>query len=105
MAIKTTYKGKDVSLEPILKGRVACVGENYEKLYKAGMAVVIDANSDYDPGIFDTIEKGYFLVTQMTNPRMATEMLRSGAIITDEGGVTCHAANVAREYKITCITA
>ncbi len=32
-------------------------------------------------------------------------MERAGAIITDEGGVTCHAAIVSREMKIPCVIA
>lgn len=43
------------------------------------------------------------LVTEMTSPDYVPAMKKSGGIITDEGGLTCHAAIVARELKIPCI--
>ncbi|OGZ28678.1 MAG: hypothetical protein A2562_00495 [Candidatus Nealsonbacteria bacterium RIFOXYD1_FULL_39_11] len=46
---------------------------------------------------------GYILVTKMTNPNYLPAMKRSKAIITDEGGMLCHAAIVSRELKIPCI--
>ncbi|MEM2772422.1 MAG: phosphoenolpyruvate synthase [Candidatus Pacearchaeota archaeon] len=49
------------------------------------------------------IEKGDVLVTKMTNPDMVPVMLKSSAIITDEGGLTCHAAIVSRELGIPCV--
>ncbi len=49
------------------------------------------------------IEKGDILVTKMTNPDWVPYMRLAGAIVTDEGGVTCHAAIVSRELGIPCI--
>ena len=43
------------------------------------------------------------LVTAMTAPDHITAMKKAIAIITDEGGVTCHAAIVSRELKKPCI--
>lgn len=43
------------------------------------------------------IEDGDILVTRMTNPDMVPAMRRVRAIVTDEGGMTCHAAIVSRE--------
>jgi len=51
------------------------------------------------------IEKGDVLVTKMTNPDFVMAMEKSAAIITDEGGSTCHAAIVSRELGIPCIVA
>ena len=39
----------------------------------------------------------------MTRPEFLPIMKKAGAIVTDEGGVTCHAAIVSRELKIPCI--
>lgn len=51
------------------------------------------------------IKKGEVIVTRMTTPDLVTESLKkAGAIITDEGGITCHAAIVSREFKIPCVT-
>ncbi len=51
----------------------------------------------------DKIEKGDILVTVMTTPDMVPAMKRADGIITDEGGVTCHAAIVSRELGIPCV--
>ncbi|OPY27018.1 MAG: Phosphoenolpyruvate synthase [Methanocella sp. PtaU1.Bin125] len=45
----------------------------------------------------DRVLEGDILVTKMTTPDMVPAMKRSSAIITDEGGLTCHAAIVSRE--------
>ncbi|MFH1052937.1 MAG: PEP-utilizing enzyme [Candidatus Woesearchaeota archaeon] len=50
------------------------------------------------------INQGDVLVTQMTTTDLITPNLKkAGAIITDEGGVTCHAAILSREYKIPAL--
>jgi pyruvate,water dikinase len=43
------------------------------------------------------VKEGDILVTQMTNPDMVPAMRKVAAIVTDEGGMTCHAAIVSRE--------
>jgi pyruvate,water dikinase len=43
------------------------------------------------------VKEGDILVTKMTNPDMVPAMRRVAAIVTDEGGMTCHAAIVSRE--------
>ena len=43
------------------------------------------------------------LICPMTLPDYVPAMKRAGAIVTDEGGITCHAAIIARELKIPCI--
>ena len=49
------------------------------------------------------IQKGDVLVTQMTNPDMVVDMQKASGIITDEGGVTSHAAIVSREMGIPAV--
>ncbi|MCK4553243.1 phosphoenolpyruvate synthase [Candidatus Pacearchaeota archaeon] len=49
------------------------------------------------------INKGDILVTKMTNPDMVVTMQKSAAIVTDEGGLTAHAAIVSREMGIPSI--
>ncbi|MFH1789502.1 MAG: PEP-utilizing enzyme [bacterium] len=48
-------------------------------------------------------EKGDVLVSSMTRPEMIPAMKQAVAIVTDEGGMTSHAAIVARELKVPCI--
>ncbi|ATZ61065.2 MAG: phosphoenolpyruvate synthase [Methanosarcinales archaeon Met12] len=45
----------------------------------------------------DRVNEGDILVTTMTMPDMVPAMKRAAGIITDEGGLTCHAAIVSRE--------
>ena len=49
------------------------------------------------------VEKGDILVASMTLPDYVPAMKKAAAIVTDEGGVTCHAAIVSREMKIPCV--
>lgn len=49
------------------------------------------------------MNKGDILVTSMTRPEMLSAMRLAGAIVTDEGGITCHAAIISRELGIPCI--
>ncbi|EKE15804.1 MAG: hypothetical protein ACD_11C00103G0006 [uncultured bacterium] len=49
------------------------------------------------------IQQGEILVTDMTRPDYLPAMRKSAAFVTDEGGITCHAAIVARELKKPCI--
>ncbi len=51
----------------------------------------------------DRVKDGDILVTVMTNPDMVPAMRRASAVVTDEGGRTCHAAIVSRELGIPCI--
>ncbi len=44
-----------------------------------------------------SVKEGDILVTKMTNPDMVPAMRKVAAIVTDEGGMTCHAAIVSRE--------
>jgi phosphoenolpyruvate synthase/pyruvate phosphate dikinase len=49
------------------------------------------------------IKKGNILVAAMTTPNMTPYLKKIRAIVTDEGGITCHAAVIARELGIPCI--
>jgi pyruvate,water dikinase len=48
-------------------------------------------------------QQGEILVTQMTAPDWVPAMKKARAIVTDSGGMTCHAAIVSRELGIPCI--
>ncbi|MEK6934528.1 MAG: phosphoenolpyruvate synthase [Nanoarchaeota archaeon] len=49
------------------------------------------------------IQEGDILVTEMTDPDMVPSMKRANGIITNEGGLTAHAAIVSRELGIACV--
>jgi pyruvate,water dikinase len=54
-------------------------------------------------GQLDNIEKGDVMVAITTHPDYLPAMKRAVAIITDEGGMSCHAAITSRELGIPCI--
>lgn len=49
------------------------------------------------------VKQGDVLVISMTRPEFITAIKKASAIVTDEGGITCHAAIVSRELGIPCI--
>ena len=51
----------------------------------------------------DSFQEGDILVTTMTQPTMVALARKAAAVVTDEGGVTCHAAIIARELGLPCI--
>jgi pyruvate,water dikinase len=59
--------------------------------------------------VLDTPDEGHrlvegeILVAQMTNPDWLPTIRRAAALVTDTGGMTCHAAIVARELGVPCI--
>ena len=53
--------------------------------------------------IADSIKEPVALATGTTNPNMMPLIRRVKAIITDEGGLTCHVAIISREFNVPCI--
>ncbi len=51
----------------------------------------------------DELQDGEILVARMTSPDWVPTMRRAGALVTDEGGTTCHAAIVSRELGVPCV--
>lgn len=51
----------------------------------------------------DKVKKGDIIVAPMTLPDILPAMKKAAAFVTDEGGVVCHAAIIAREMKKPCI--
>jgi pyruvate, water dikinase len=51
----------------------------------------------------ERLKPGEVLLTTMTTPDMVPAMSRAAAIVTDEGGMTCHAAIVSRELGVPCV--
>jgi phosphohistidine swiveling domain-containing protein len=75
-----------------LTGMVACKGTA-----KGTVKIVLKASEQLK------MDEGDVLVTSMTTPDFVPSMKKAIAIITDEGGITCHAAIVSRELGIPCI--
>jgi pyruvate, water dikinase len=51
----------------------------------------------------DRLVDGEILVAPMTDPDWLPTIRRAPALVTDSGGMTCHAAIVAREVGVPCI--
>ncbi|HXX55473.1 MAG TPA: phosphoenolpyruvate synthase, partial [Methanoregula sp.] len=83
---KGTASGQKAGTKIILKGQGAAPG------IASGKVVVIRDVKDTG-----SVKEGDILVTRMTNPDMVPAMRKVAAIVTDEGGMTCHAAIVSRE--------
>lgn len=52
---------------------------------------------------FRQFRDGDILITNQTTPEFVPLMKRASAVVTEQGGITCHAAIIAREFKIPCI--
>lgn len=93
----TTMEGRIESSKEI-KGEAILTGLGASPGIASGKIKIINDLSD-----LKKIMKGDVLVTTMTNPDMVVTMQRSAAIVTDEGGLTAHAAIVSREMGIPCV--
>jgi len=99
---ETVHKGKKIvsykeykintSKKPIVRG--IAIGD------KIGFGKV---NNIKNVSKINKFKKGQVLVTQMTDPDWVPAMRLASAIVTDEGGKTCHAAIVSRELGVPCI--
>ena len=76
----------------VIKGQIANKG-NVTGIVR----VVLDPHDDKE------FQDGDILVTSMTRPEFVPIMKRAGAVVTNEGGITCHAAIVSRELGIPCV--
>ena len=80
------------------EGRILLQGQGASPGIATGRVVIVDEVSD-----LGRIQDGDIMVTTITNPDMVPVMRRVSAIITDEGGMTCHAAVVSRELGTPAI--
>jgi phosphohistidine swiveling domain-containing protein len=56
-----------------------------------------------DASMVSELESGEILVTYMTTIEFIPAFRKAAAVITDEGGMSCHAAIISREFKLPCI--
>lgn len=83
-----------ITMAKIVKGMPTCLGK------VTGRVKIVRKLSE-----LGKVEKGDILVAKMTTPDFMMAIHRAAAIVTDEGGVTCHAAIVSREFNLPCIVA
>jgi len=80
------------------KGNILVEGEAVgSKIGQGEVNVIHDAKDIHK------FQKGQVLVTDMTDPDWEPIMKIAGAIVTNRGGRTCHAAIISRELGIPCV--
>ncbi len=87
-------EGLEFRSEKELTGVTACRGK------ATGTVKIVT-----DIGDIEKVQKGDVLVTTMTLPIMTTAVEKAAAIVTNEGGMLCHAAIISREFNIPCVIA
>ena len=80
------------------KGNILAEGECVGSKIGQGEVNVIENAKD-----ISKFKKGQVLVTDMTDPDWEPIMKIAGAIVTNRGGRTCHAAIISRELGIPCV--
>jgi pyruvate,water dikinase len=78
--------------EKEIKGQIGNKGT-----YTGPVCIVMDTHD------FSKLKSGDVLVSTMTTPDFVVLMQKAGAIVTDIGGMLCHAAIVSREINKPCI--
>lgn len=87
---ETVFAKKETTNE--VKGMCASPGKAF------GIVKIIRKTHD-----MINMKQGDVLVASMTRPEMVPAMKKAAAIVTDEGGITSHAAVVSREMGIPCV--
>ena len=97
-AVTTFKKSETKSSEISGPGKIILRGETAASGVYSGKVQIISS-----PLELNKVQKGDILVAKMTTPDWVPAMQKAGAIITDEGGMTCHAAIVSREMGTPCV--
>ena len=82
----------DTNLAPLVTGLGACAG------VASGVVRVLRS-----PAEGALLQPGEILVAPTTNPDWVPAIRRAAAVVTDSGGITCHAAIVSRELGVPCV--
>lgn len=89
------YQEIENNIKNGIKGTIAYKGD--KPLLRGKVKIILNRKD------MKKFKKGDILVSYMTNPDLMEAIYNSRAIITDMGGITCHASIVARELKKPCI--
>jgi pyruvate,water dikinase len=93
-AKRKEYKDGEIKVTqtPIVRGAAASpgIGSGHVRILKS-------------PKEIDKVKSGDVLVAPMTSPDYVPAMKKAAAIVTDQGGLTSHAAIVSRELGVPCV--
>lgn len=90
--LEKLIKPKEIKNMKEFSGQTGCVGK------ATGKVKII-----FRPSDMVKMNKGDILVSIATDPDIVPAMKRAAAIVTEQGGVTSHAAIVSRELNIPCV--
>ncbi len=85
-------KSTDIKKVNRLSGQIGCLGK------AVGIVKIVNTHKD-----IKKIKTGEIMVSITTNPDLVPAMKKAAAIVTEQGGVTSHAAIVSRELNIPCV--
>jgi len=88
--VDSKFDGLEIRGESILKGNIKIKAE----------CIVVNQESDLSESV---MYDDKILITTMTTPTFVPYINNVKGIITDNGGITCHAAIISREFNIPCI--
>jgi pyruvate,water dikinase len=98
MAQRRSTRLEVFHLQPEGKLRVLARGKSVGARVAAGRARVINTTSE-----LASFQAGEILVAPSTDPDWEPVLARASAVVTEQGGRTCHAAIVSRELGLPCI--
>lgn len=90
--VKLNLEKEKIKKTNRLEGTSACPGK------VSGRVKIVNL-----PEEMGKMNKGDIMVSHTTFPSLVPAMKKAAAIVTDDGGITCHAAIVSRELKIPCV--
>lgn len=89
---ETLIREDGKELETVIRGKVACRG-----YVKGRVLKVLRCEDAVD------VDKDTVIFTHEGDPDLLPVLKKAGAIVCEQGGITCHMAIIAREYGIPCI--
>jgi phosphohistidine swiveling domain-containing protein len=95
------FRQKEINQSSYVSGSTASFPNKSNHIIK-GRAFVLTTAFNIDKIIKD-FKEGDILIATQTHPNIVPQMKIAKAIVTDEGGITCHAAIVSRELNKPCI--
>ncbi len=108
MAAGATYLVQSRPITTLAERPAAPADKAERRLLVSGLAASAGAASGsvrvlHSPAEADALLPGEVLVAPMTSPDWVPAMRRAAALVTDGGGMTCHAAIVSRELGVPCV--
>ncbi|MEM1670504.1 MAG: pyruvate, water dikinase [Archaeoglobaceae archaeon] len=96
--ITTIKEVKEEKTGIVDEGTILLKGLGASPGFAVGEVKIVKSEKD-----ISKVKEGNVLVAVMTTPDMVPAMKRASAIVTDEGGMTCHAAIVSRELGVPAV--